>query len=264
MMRIGIGIDGVMRDLFGQFDKVYRRVFIYNEELVNATIPDHSDMAQNGVGEEDFVVKEESEEQVRAREELIKKREQELISLPVNSEDLLNHYKFEESKSSFMEFGDNAEVTSTFQVEYTQKQMLEKFMYDDYALQIFARAEPYPGAIDIVNRIQAAGLMSKNYEVVLLSTAKSRAIPATYSFLGMQNSRARNIVFVEKEYQKWDHCDILIDADVKSLQSVPEDKYAIRVLRDWNQYDNIEYTYSSIQELFKSGLIEKLTKPIKA
>jgi hypothetical protein len=106
--------------------------------------------------------------------------------------------------------------------------------------------------------------MSKNYEVVLLSTAKSRAIPATYSFLGMQNSRARNIVFVEKEYQKWDHCDILIDADVKSLQSVPEDKYAIRVLRDWNQYDNIEYTYSSIQELFKSGLIEKLTKPIKA
>lgn len=264
MMRIGIGIDGVMRDFIGQFDKVYKKVFIYNEDLINASIPDHADMAQNGVGEDDFVAKEETEEQIKAREEFIKRKEQELISTPVNSEDLLNHYKFEESKSDFMEFGENSEVTNTFKVEYTQRQMLEKFMYEDYALQIFGRAEQYPGSVDMVNRIQAAGLISKDYEVVLLSTNKARAIPATYTFLGLQNSRVRNIVFVEKEYQKWDHCDILIDADVKSLQSVPDDKYAIRILRDWNQYDNIEYTYSSVQELLKSGIIGKLTKPIKA
>ena len=85
MKTLGISIDGVVRDIYEQFDKHYRKVYINN--------PNHVEMNK------DMTVKERTEEDWKKLEDTIAAREKELISLPINSYDLTNHYTFKESLS---------------------------------------------------------------------------------------------------------------------------------------------------------------------
>lgn len=256
MRKLGIAIDGVIRDFNSQFHKTYVRTFIHNESLVSTNIPTHTEARLHGLTENDFVAKEQTEEEERLAQEAIEKREKELINLPVTSEDLLNHYRFEEQKLDFIQSTDG----NNDDMVLSPKQVLQKFIYDDYPFQIFAQAQEYEGANEMLNRIQGYGRQKGFFDTVLLATAQKQAIPATFNFLGKHHSRAKSVVFVDREEDKWDHCDVLIDAHPRALQSVTNDKYVIRIARDWNQYDNIEYTYSSLKEVFTSGILDKLFK----
>ena len=251
MRKLGIALDGVIRDFNSQFHKTYVRTFIHNDSLVGANIPTHTEARLNGLGENDFVAQEQTEEEQLLEQEAIAKKEQEMINLPVTSEDLLNHYRFEEQKLNFI---------GTDDMILSPKQMLQKFIYDDYPFQIFAQAQEYDGANEMFNRIQGYGRMNGLFETVILVTAQKQAIPATFNFLGKYHSRPKSVVFVDREEDKWDHCDVLIDAHPRALQSVTNDKYAIRIARDWNQYDNIEYTWDSLKEVMSSGILDKLFK----
>ena len=251
MRKLGIALDGVIRDFNSQFHKTYVRTFIHNDSLVGANIPTHTEARLHGLTENDFVAREQTEEEERIIQELVSKKEKEMINLPVTSEDLLNHYKFEEQKLDFI---------GTDDVILSPKQMLHKFIYDDYPFQIFTQAQEYEGATEMFNRIQGYGKQSGLFETVLLCTAQKQAIPATFNFLGKYHSRARSVVFVEREEDKWDHCDVLIDAHPRALQGVTDDKFVIRIARDWNQYDNIEYTWDSLKEVLSSGILDKLFK----
>lgn len=256
MRTLGIAIDGVVRDFNSQFHKTYVKTFIHNDSLVGANIPSHADARMNGVTDMDFVAQERTEEDERLIQEAIAKKEREMISLPVNSEDLLNHYRFEESRMDFIQTADGKDDDRII----SPKEALQKFIYEDYPFQIFAQAQEYEGANEMVNRIQGYGRQKGFFNTVLLSTAQRQAIPATYNFLGKCHNRSKSIVFVDREEDKWDYCDVLIDANARALQAVPNDKFVIRIMRDWNQYDNIEYTYSSLKEVMSSGILDKLFK----
>lgn len=254
MRTLGIAIDGVIRDFNTQFHRTYVRTFIHNESLVSASIPTHADARLNGVTDVDFVAQERTEEDERLEREAIAKKEREMITLPVNSDDLLNHYVFEESKMDFIETTDGKDDD----IIISPKDALKKFIYDDYPFQIFGMAPEYDGANEMVNKIQGYGKQKGFFNTVLLSVAEKQAIPATFNFLGKHHSRAKSIVFVEREEDKWDHCDVLIDANPRAIQGVTNDKFIIRILRDWNQYDNIEYTYGTLKEVLSSGILDKL------
>ena len=251
LRKLGISLDGVIRDFNSQFHKTYVRTFVHNDSLVAANIPTHTEARLHGVKDDDFVAHELTEEEERLQQEMIEKKEKEMINLPVTSENLLNHYSFSKQKLKFMDTDD---------VVMSPKQMLEKFIYDDYPFQIFAQAQEYDGANEVFNRIQGYGRQKGLFETVLLVTAQKQAIPATFNFLGKYHSRARSIVFVDREEDKWEHCDVLIDAHPRALQSVTNGKFAIRIARDWNQYDNIEYTWDSLKGVMNSGILDKLFK----
>jgi len=256
MRTLGIAIDGVIRDFNTQFHKTYVKTFIHNDSLVNASIPSHTDAIVNGMDDKDFVVQSRTEDEEKLIEEMIGKKERELISLPVTSEDLLNHYRFDEQRMDFMKTVDGKDD----EMVLTPKQALQKFIYDDYPFQIFAGAQEYDGATEMFNRIQGYGKQKGLFNTVLIATAQKQAIPATFNFLAKHHARSRSIQFVDREEDKWDYCDVLIDASARALQAVPSDKFVIRILRDWNQYDNIEYTYSGLKEVMSSGILDKLFK----
>lgn len=256
MRTLGISIDGVIRDFNSQFHKTYVKTFIHNDSLVQANIPSHADARLNGVGENDFVAHEVTESDELMVQQAAEKKEKEMISLPVNSDDLLNHYRFEETKMDFIQTADGKEDDKIV----SPKEALQKFIYEDYPFQIFGGAQEYDGANEMVNRIQGYGRQKEFFNVVLLSTAQKQAIPATYHFLARCHSRAKSVVFVEREEDKWEHCDVLIDANPRAIQAVPVDKFVIRILRDWNQYDDIEFTYASLKEVMTSGVLDKLFK----
>jgi hypothetical protein len=233
MKTLGINIDGVIRDFYTQFDKQYRKVFIHNPSIV-------------AMNETDMTYKAFSEEEEKNIEAKILEKEKELITLPVDSFDLLNHYKFD-TETIEMDKRINAENYDA--IQFTPKENLDNFMYEKYPFQIFATAPEYSGAMDAVNKMQHLGLSKDLFQVVLLSTHKGKAISATYSFLGGLNCRVRRIEFLTNDSDKWNICDAVIDVMPKTFQSKPEGKTSIKITHPFNQWDAADYQFDSIKEI---------------
>lgn len=249
MKTLGINIDGVIRDFHSQFDKQYRKVYIHNPSLV-------------AMEEETMTVKLNSQEEDERIENLIKEKERDLITLPITSFDLINHYKFVSKSiemSKFIEM-DNTEGINLAPIEYTPKQNLDKFLYDDYPFQIFGNAEEYQGAMDAVNKIQSIGLTKGKFDVILLSTHKAKAIAATYFFLSKFNCRIRKIQFLNSDDEKWSHCDALVDIMPTSFQSKPQgaNKTSIKINHPFNQWDTADYSYNSVKEIANENFFDRI------
>lgn len=233
MKTLGINIDGVIRDFYTQFDKQYRKVFIHNPSIV-------------AMNDTEMTYKAFSEEEEKNIEAKILEKEKELITLPVDSFDLLNHYKFD-TETIEMDKRINAENYDS--IQFSPKENLDNFMYEKYPFQIFATAPEYSGAMDAVNKMQFLGLSKDLFQVVLLSTHKNKAISATYSFLGGLNCRIRKIEFLNTDSDKWNICDAVIDVMPKTFQSKPEGKTSIKITHPFNQWDAADYQFDSIKEI---------------
>lgn len=251
MKTIGINIDGIIRDSFNKFDSQYRKVFIHNPSLV-------------AMNEEDMSMREYTEEEIEEIDKRIADLEHEMITLPMDSADFLNHYKFEEKEikmtadNFLFHEGQIYEEAPQDSIIISPEEALDNFMNEDYALQIFGQTEEIGNAMEIVNKIQAMGLDTGKFDVVLLSTCKRKAVPATYSFLALKNCRVRKLIFVNEDYQKWDHCDILIDVMPEVIQSKPSDKVVIKINQDFNKWDEADYSYDNIRDFYRDDIIQKL------
>lgn len=253
MKTIGINIDEVLRSSLDKFDIQYRKVFIHNPSIV-------------AMNEADMTVKEFTEEEILEIDNKIADREAELINLPIDSYNLLNHYKFESKKiemtaeSFLIHDGKVYDSAPQEDIELTPSQCLEKFMYEDYALQIFAQSEEVPHALEIASKIQSIGSENKSFKVVLLSTCKKKAIPATYSFLALKGCKIKGLIFLEEDYQKWEHCDILIDVMPESFQTKPDGKISIKINKDFNKWDSADYSFEHIKEVYEKDFLKSITE----
>jgi len=244
MKKLGINIDGVIRDFHNQFDKQYRKVFIHNPSIV-------------GMDEETHTFKPTSEQDEQDLEKRIHEKERELITMPVDSFELLNHYKFD-SKSITMTKLEATEDVNYNPIEFTPRENLENFMYETYPMQLFTMAEEYPGATDAVNKIQFMGLNSGQFEVILFSTLKGKAVPATYSFLGKTNCRIKKIIFLGSDSEKWEHCDAVIDIMPATFQSKPKGKTSIKINHLFNQWDAADYSYDSLKQVCNTEFFNRI------
>lgn len=261
---VAISIDGVIRDFLSKFDYMYRKRFIHNKEEVATNIPTHADIASGDVSEDAFQVKEEfTDEELAEIQKNIEEKEKQLLSLPVDTDDLTIHYKFKESQMKFLQFNDSK--GSDKPIKYSSQEMLNKFIYEDYPFQIFGRAKQYQdedgrnGAIEAAHKIQAFGRDNNLFNVALVSTCKGAAIPATYAFLSTHSCRIKNLHFVDTDEEKWEFCDVLIDDSPKSIQSKPKDKEIIKINRPWNQWDKkVQYKFDSLADVDKKKVLQKI------
>jgi len=231
MKTVGISIDYVIRDFMSQFDKQYRKAFIHNPSLVEMS--------------KDMTVKENSEEELQLLEKTIELKEKELISLPMNSYDIFNHYKFDNT------------VAMDGETILSPQEALDEFMYQKFPFQIFGKAEEYKGACETFNKIQAYGIQNKLYKTILLASNGGTSLPATWHFLATHNCRMRSFQCVENEYEKWDYCDVLIDCVPEILQNVPSGKTVIKIEHGFNKWDNAEYSFKSLSEI-STSFLEKI------
>ncbi len=243
MKTIGINIDGVIRDSESKFDKQYRKVFIHNPSLV-------------AMNDGDMTVREYTEEELDEIDNKIKQRESEFICLPMDSPNILNHYKFESQKIEMTVF--NGDDDPHDNIELTPEQNFEKFMFEDYALQIFAQAEEIDRALECISKMQAIGADNNEFRVVLLSTCKKKAIPATYSFLALKGCKIKGLVFVNEDYQKWDYCDVLIDVSPEALQSKPQGKKSIKINTEYNKWDEANYSFDHVKNVCDKDFLKTI------
>lgn len=231
MKTIGISIDGVLRDMHAQFDKQYRKAFINNPSIVEMN--------------NDMTIKERTEDDWKEIEDKINLLEKELISLPVSSGDLTNHYRFESYKSL-----DGETMLSP-------EDALNEFLYKKYPFQVFGQAEEFERACDTFNRLQAHGLRTGNYKLKIITSVDSSAIPATLHFLSKNACRVRDFVVVDEDYKKWDHCDILITSSPEAIQSTPENKKCVKISHEFNKWDKVEDSFDRFNAI-SSEVLEGL------
>jgi hypothetical protein len=206
---LGIGIDGVVRDMHFRFDQVYRKVFIKNDALVR--------MSDNF----EYVPSEEpSEDETRALQRMIDEK----ITLPVDTFDMMNHYHFE-NKEKFDEF------------------------LEEYSFEIFGMSPAFPRSMDAVNRLQAFGEQAGYFDLVLFSKERRSARISTYHFLAKAGCRAECLRFVDEHVNKWNYCDVLIDDCPAVFESKPDGKKSIKINREYNVYVDADYSFNSLQEV---------------
>lgn len=246
MKKLGINIDGCIRDFHNQFDKQYRKVFIHNPSIVDMDEETHTYKAASDIDEQEL-------------EKRIQEKERELITMPVDSFELLNHYRFD-SKSIKMTKLEATEDVNYAPIEFTPRENLENFLYETYPMQLYTMADEYPGATDSINKIQQMGLSSGLFEVVLLSTLKGKAVPATYSFLGKTNCRIKKIVFLGSDSEKWDYCDAIVDIMPATFQSRPDGKTSIKINHLFNQWDQADFSFDNLKQLCNKDLFDRIFK----
>lgn len=192
MKKLGISIDGVIRDYLEAFDKQYKKAFIHNPHLV--------DMNQ------EFQYREPTQQEIEERAKKIEEETKNRISLPIDTTDLLNHYQFDEvpefqNKNAFKTPEDSEFLKLNMETEMENKilssqEALEQFLYEKYAFKVFGDCEEFQNAMSQFNRIQAFGLKNNLFETVLLTDLKSNAITANFYFLHKVGSRARCVQVV--------------------------------------------------------------------
>lgn len=226
MKIIGFSIDGVIRDRFAQFDKMYRKKFVRNEQLVKMDeyfryVPDEGD----------------SESEVARLQSIVNEK----IKYPIDTYDLKNHYRFE-SKDEY-----------------------EDFVNKEYVFEIFGSASAIPKSMDKINRLQKIGEANSCYEVLLFSQEEDQAIQATYHFLAKAACRIKKVIFEKDITRIWDYCDIIVTDNPEIIESKPANQEAvngkscIKISCEYNQYDKSDFEFKSVSEIDDSFFV-KMTK----
>jgi hypothetical protein len=221
MKTLGITINGVLRDFNFQFEKFYRKKFIKNESLV-------------GMDDNFFAVE---EEETNEEYERIKNLERDLINLPIDTADLLNHFKFEDVES------------------------FNSFLFEDYTFPIFGAAPAMPKSFDTLLKIQQISEASKYFEVVLISTEKSQAISSTLHFLAKNGARIKNIKFVDNYSDVWKYCDIVLSETPEVFETKTEGKTSVKLETLYNMYSQADYSIKNLSDFveieFLKGIFNK-------
>jgi len=209
MKHLTITINGVLRNLEQQFENVYRKSFIRNESLVG--------MDENFVAVEETLSDDDYEK--------INQKIEEQITLPIDTPDLMNHFKFN-SKEDF-----------------------EKFLYEEYAIEIFARSDAYQKAFNYIFKIQWFGELTKSFDLTLVSDEKKQAVSPTYHFLAKNACRAKNTKFVDDLKSVWDFSDIVITDSPEVLDAKPKGKISIKINKLYNQWNKSDYAFDDLKTL---------------
>lgn len=211
-MRIGVSIDGVLRDFLTQVEETHKKYFPTEE------------------GKEEIVVKDyDLEKWVTFPDEEVKQGEME-FNPNFNEED-------------FLESEENTEL-----VETTKRVTLEEFLYQKCTVELFGYADETNNSI--VETLNQLILENPNHEFILLSREGGMAVPSTLFFLAKTKSTCTNIKFVKEFAKVWDHVDVMITDHPKILESKPTDKLSIVIDKEYNKdYNQSEMRVKTIKEL---------------
>lgn len=221
---LGISLDGVLRDLYSKFDEVYRKNFIKNDSLVQADENFQYILPQ----------KNENEDELNKLEKIVNEK----IHLPIDTNDLMNHYHFD-SREQFENF------------------------FQDFAFELFATANQFPRTFDVANRLQSFGKINGLFNTVLLVKGEDKIASATYAFLGKSGCKLEKVVFVKENIDKWNYCDVLIDDNPESFESKPEGKISIKISHPYNIYNEVDYSFENISAIYSELFLLKVFRPDK-
>ncbi len=211
-MKIGVSINGVLRDFFGQIEKTHTKYF-------------------NPEDGEEIVVRDYN------LEEWVKFPEEEIVRQEIEFNPNFDEKEF-------------IKTDATFELQEVKDDgiTVEDFIYDKCCLEIFGYAdEVIDGAVQTLNDV--ALFSTGKHEFVITSREAGRGVSATLFFLSKTGCMIPNLKFTTSTVDCWKDVDCMITDHPEILQSKPEGKITIKIEKPFNQHIPSDYSINTIKEL---------------
>jgi hypothetical protein len=214
MKKIGIEINGVLRDTISKFTELYEK------HLVDSHFNESTDKTYEieFSGDTDEVI--ELNENVE-----VNNFEYKVLS-PVTSLDLGSHFSF------------------------PSKDELYSFMYEEYTMELFGHAPSTEMlSFNLLNDIYYN--LRDTYDLMIVSDEIGRSKPSSLFFLSKFGCLVEKVFFYS-EITKNDmlgEVDILLTANPDLLLNKPDNKIIIKFITDYNKNIKSEYEISSLSDL---------------
>ena len=138
----------------------------------------------------------------------------------------------------------------------------QKFLYSDYAYEIFGEAPVTTKGADKEFNLWLIGLqdIDEEIEVSLANPFEFNAsIGFTCFFLSKIASRVRELYFPVDSSEIWDKCDVLVTADPKLIEEKPEGKICVKINMPYNKDLEADYSFDSLSDALKeNNMLKKL------
>ena len=212
-MKIGININGVLRDYFGKIEKTHTKYF--NPEDGQEVVIKDYDLDKWLWFPKDDTVKKEME---------------------FNPEFNVKDFMADENSDVKLVEVEEEEIT------------VEDFIYDKCCLEIFGYAdESIDGAVQSINdlSLQTTG----KHSMIITSREAGRGVSATLFFLSKTGCMIQDIKFTLGTNDCWEFVDCMITDHPEILNSKPEGKISIKIEKPFNEEIPSDYTVRSVKEL---------------
>lgn len=190
-MRIAIEINGVLRNTLDKIEQTYQKYMIDKTEGLD--------------DEESFKYE---------------------ITLPVNSLELRNHFKFQTDEE------------------------LYSFLYEEFPMEIFGHSQSTEySTFNDLNDVYVN--LRDNHDILIVSDEIGRSKPASLFFLSKFGCQVEKVKFYSNTTinSMWDEIDILLTSNPALLLEHPDDKVIIKYQTEYNKHIPTDYSITSIKEL---------------
>jgi hypothetical protein len=214
MKKIGIEINGVLRDTISKFTELYEKHLVdthFNESTDKTYEIEFS-------GDTDEVI--ELNENVE-----VNNFEYKVLS-PVTSLDLGSHFSF------------------------PSKDDLYSFMYEEYTMELFGHAPSTEMlSFNLLNDIYYN--LRDTYDLMIVSDEIGRSKPSSLFFLSKFGCLVEKVFFYSEitKNNMLGEVDILLTANPDLLLNKPDNKIIIKFITDYNKNIKSEYEISSLSDL---------------
>lgn len=215
-LKIGVSINGVLRDFFGRIEKIHTKYF-NPEEGKEIEVKDYD------------------------LEKWISFPKEEVVRNEIEFNPNFNEKEFLSDESTIQEIQEVKEDEITVQ----------DFVYDKCCLEIFGYAdEVIDGAVQSINDlILHLKSIEKESEIIITSREIGRSVPATLFFLSKTGCMVQDIKFTISTTDCWQFVDVMITDHPEIIESKPEDKKVIKIEKPFNTEIPADHTIKSVKEL---------------
>jgi hypothetical protein len=219
-MRIGIEINGVLRDTVGKFTELYEK------HLIGSTDYESVDKKY------EITFSGETDEVIEMNENLTVNSFEYKILTPVTSLDMMNHFAF------------------------PSKDELYSFMYEDYTMELFGHA-PSTEMMTFNTLNDIYHNLRDKYDLMIVSDEIGRSKPSSLFFLSKFGCLLEKVFFYSEvtKNDMWNDVDILLTANPDLLLNKPLNKVVIKYETEFNKDISSEHTIYSLSE-FEDKLIK--------
>lgn len=218
MKRIGIEINGVLRNTIGKFTEIYEKHFIDSNEY------DSTDRTY------ELEFSGDTDEVVSINENVDVNWFEYKILSDVTSLDLLSHFSF------------------------PSKEDLYSFMYEEYTMELFGHAPSTEmTTFNLLNELYYD--LRDNHDLLIVSDEIGKSKPSSLFFLSKFGCLLEKVLFYSEitKNNMWDEVDILLTSNPTLLLEKPKDKIVVKFTTDYNKHIESDYEISSLSE-FKETL----------
>jgi len=212
-MRIGIEINGVLRDTIEKFKQLYEHHMIGKMEF--DSIDKTYEITFSG----------DTEEIVELNENVDVKWFEYKILSEVNSLELDKHFAF------------------------PSKDELYTFMYEDYTMELFGHSPSTEiNTFNILNDLYIE--LRDNYKLLIVSDEIGKSKPASLFFLAKFGCLLEQVFFYSEitKNDMWDNVDILLTANPILITNKPDNKIVVKFKTKYNENVKSDYEISTLSE----------------